>query len=242
MATDLIHPITGKLNVPDICARAEKIRDRLIDEQSLLRTDNPRLRSGFDARLTCFSKLQNVLGSFQLGCAFWSMNLLSPNWWKTSTTYPESEQPILRSEFQAFLKLGLVHLSFSAIESSLRVLMRAIDPSAHAGATVEFKKIYYDLLLHRLSSPRPDFIELLDMASKLRNTVHNNGVYFYRSGNDVDQPYRGQMYRFTHGKPVEFGNWPLLLEIISDLVSMLADIVHDPVVIGIGAEISDPAS
>src|ERR1700694_3018231 len=183
MSTDaqLIHPATGKVNITELCLRTEAIRDRLVDERIRLQVDYPHLRPSFDARLTCFSKLENILGSFQLGCAFWAENLMSPDWWKKRTSYPESDLPILRGEFHVFLKLGLVHLSFSAVESNLRIFMRAIDPSAHAGSAHEFKRIYDDLLLRRLSAPKPIYVELLDMASRLRNTVHNNGVYFHKS-------------------------------------------------------------
>jgi hypothetical protein len=243
MSTDaqLIHP-TGKVNIAELCLRTEAIKDRLIDERYRLQVDYPHLRPSFDARLTCFSKLENVLGSFQLGCVFWAENLMSPDWWKKRTSYPESDLPILRGEFHVFLKLGLVHLSFSAVESNLRIFMRAIDPSAHAGSSHEFKRVYDDLFLRRLSAPMPIYVELLDMASRLGNTVHNNGVYFHKSGKAVDQPYKGQIYRFTCGKPIEFGGWPLLLSILSDLTSMLVDIARDPNIIGVKKEICDPRS
>lgn len=237
--SQLIQPATGKVNVTELCIRAEALRDRLIDEQIHLQVDYPHWRLDCDARLTSFTKLQNVLGSFQLGCFFWASDLLSSDWWK-KFTYTERDQSTYRSEFQVFLKLGLVHLSFSAVESSLRIFMRSIDSSVHAGSTLDFKRVYDDLLLRRLSTPMPVYVELLDMASRLRNTVHNNGVYFHKSGKDVDQPYKGRLYRFTCGKPIEFGGWSLLLETLSDLTSMLVDIVRDPKIAGITVEILDP--
>ena len=240
--SDLIHPATGKLNVARLHAEAARLRNELLDSQSKMGVDYPHLRLGFDARLTCFARLINVLGSFYLGSSFWLNSLLSAKWWQSSTNCPVSDRQLLRNEFQQFLKLGLVHFSFSSVESSLRVFLRAIDPAAQSGAAAEFKRVYDDLLLRRLSAAKPTAVELLDMAARIRNTVHNNGVYFHKSGLDVTQHYKGRSYDFRHGKPVEFAGWPLLLEITSDLGSVVADIARDPSIVGIGGEILDPSS
>jgi len=238
----LIHPITGQVNVAQLAAEITAIRDRVIDEKLRLQVALPALSPTIDVRITCFSKFQNLLGSLQLGCGFWGLNLLSTEWWNRHTSYPEPDRPILRSEFQMFLKLGLVQFSFSAVESSLRVFMRAVDAGAHAGATVEFKRVYDDLLLRRLVTPMPGHVELLDMVARIRNTIHNNGVYFHKSGRDADQRYRGQTYKFVHGKPVDVGGWPLLLLIVDDLVGLIRDVVRDPSVAGIAGDIIDPGS
>lgn len=238
----LIHPTTGQINVARLTAEITAIRDRLIDEKAKLQSEHPNWKIATDIRLTCFSKFENVLSSFQLGCVFWGMNLLSDEWWNKVTDYPKVDRALLRREFQLFLKLGLVHLSFSAVESSLRIMMRALDSTAHAGASVEFKTIYSDFFEQRLSKQMSYHIELLDMAAKLRNTVHNNGVYFQKSGKDVIQNYKGRPYEFKHGNRIEFSNWPLLLEITSDLVSMLVEVVRDPKIKNVPGTIDDPAS
>jgi len=238
----LIHPTTGQINVARLTAEITAIRDRLIDEKAKLQSEHPNWKIATDIRLTCFSKFENVLSSFQLGCVFWDMNLLSDEWWDKVTDYPKVDRALLRREFQLFLKLGLVHLSFSAVESSLRIMMRALDSTAHAGASVEFRRINSDFFEQRLSKPMPYHIELLDMAAKLRNTVHNNGVYFHKSGKDAIQNYKGRTYVFKYGQPIDFGNWPLLLEITSDLVSMLVEVVRDPKIKNIPGTIVDPGS
>lgn len=241
-APALIHPITGQVNVAQLAAEITAIRDRAFDEKLRLQADFPALNPANDVRITCFSKFQNVLGSLQLGCGFWGLNLLSTDWWNRNTSYPEPDRPILRNEFQMFLKLALVQFLFSAVESSLRVFMRAIDAGAHAGASVEFKRVYDDLLLKRLVTPTPGHVELLDTVARIRNTIHNNGVYFHKSGRDAHQAYRGQTYKFIHGKPVEVGGWPLLLSIADDLLSLMRDVVRDPSIAGIAGNIVDPGS
>jgi hypothetical protein len=159
--TSIIHPNTSKINIGRLAFEITAIRDRLIHERVRLQTDHPCLKPGIDARLTCFSKYENVLNSFQLGCVFWDTCLLSPDWWDKTTNYLEGDRQHLRGQFQIFLKLGLVHSSFSAIESGLRMFMRAVDATAHAGGNVEFKRIYDDLLAKRLSRSMPEFVDLL---------------------------------------------------------------------------------
>lgn len=240
--SQLIRPTTGALDVAQLLHEAERLRNHLIAEQVRLQTDFPHLRVSYDARLTCLPRLQNVLDSFYLGCSFWATYLLSDSWWQSWTNCVEADRPILRRGFQQFLRLGLIHLSFSSVESSLRVFMRARDPVAHANATAEFKRIYDDLLMRRLSLPKPGSVELLDMAARMRSTVHNNGIYFHKSGLDVDQTYKGRIYAFRIGKPVKFVGWPLILEIISDLGSLVVDIARDPAIARIKTEILDPSS
>lgn len=237
--TPLIHPISGQINIARLAEEITNIRNRLVDASEKLLEENPHYNREIDIRITCFAKYQNVLNSFQLGCGFWGINLLNPAWLTEYTTYTEKDYPVLRLEFQGFLKLGLVHFSFSAIESSFRAYIRHLDPTAHNGATSEFKRIYTDLLENRLSCKKPQWVELLDMFSKLRNIIHNNGVFINKLHQDSDQIYKGITYKFYSGKPVDSITWPLIIEIISDAADMLVDIANDPTIKSSSGDIVD---
>jgi hypothetical protein len=66
---------------------------------------------------------------------------------------------------------------------------------------------------------------LLDLLRLIRNTIHNNGVYFHRSGNNESVDYKGNIYNFNIGKPVDFVTWDFLFEVTDEVVDLIVDIV-----------------
>lgn len=76
--TPLMAP-DGRVNVKELCAQAGQLTDRVIAARAQVRQESPHYNTRLDARVTCFSRFENVLGSFQLSCAFWMNHLLSPS-------------------------------------------------------------------------------------------------------------------------------------------------------------------
>jgi hypothetical protein len=75
---------------------------------------------------------------------------------------------------------------------------------------------------------RQDYIELLDLLRHIRNTIHNNGVYFQKSGQDRSRQYKGKPYKFEIGKPVNFpgGVLSFLLDLMPDILKMIEDVIY----------------
>jgi hypothetical protein len=72
---------------------------------------------------------------------------------------------------------------------------------------------------------------MLNLFTHVRNTIHNNGVYFAK---DEDDPkphsltYKGMTYRFEDGKAVDYRRHSFELifyEITPDIVNMFEDII-----------------
>jgi len=168
--------------------------------------------------------------------------LLNSIWWQTISKepVPTSDRVVYAKEFQNFAKLGLVQFSFSSIESTFRILLRAIDPGACRGGTDSFKSIYECLLRSNLSSAPVDAVELLDLLRHVRNTIHNNGVYFHRDGKNAQVTYKEMTYHFRHGQRVDFVHWDLLLTLTDDVRQLLVQVVSDEAVAGITGQITDP--
>ena len=106
----------------------------------------------------------------------------------------------------------------------------------------EFQSIYRALLGTKLRFPRPDWEPLLELWRLLRNTIHNNGVYFHRRGVCAEVVYKGVTYDFAHGNPVEFASWPFLVGAAGDLLDLLAAIIRTSEVTAVAAPILDPQS
>ena len=83
-------------------------------------------------------------------------------------------------------------------------------------------------------------MDLLDLLRLVRNTIHNNGVYFAPDGQDAVVTYKGITYHFYHGKAVDFASWDLLLEIADAVRQLLLDVIADQAVSGVPGQIADP--
>ncbi|MEC7227284.1 MAG: hypothetical protein VXW00_10475 [Candidatus Latescibacterota bacterium] len=131
---------------------------------------------------------------------------------------------------------------FLAVESSLRLFLRAIDPAACNGGMAEFKSIYECLFRSKLSAVPSNGIALLDLLRLVRNTIHNNGVYFHPNGNDASITWDGETFEFKQGSPVDFVTWDFMIRVSEALRQLLREVVEDATLKAIAAEIDDPFS
>lgn len=230
---------TGPDEVMQWVKRIELILDKAHSDKARIIADHPLWNSGSDARVTALSKLINVLNSVHLALTFVSKHLLHPIWWATVAReeIPQRDMKRYVEEFLSFVKIGFIQFLVLSVESTCRILMREIEPGFGEGG---FQKIYRELLKNRLSITPSDGVELLDLLQLVRNTVHNNGVYFAFNQKDVQLTYKGMTYDFCHGSPVDFANWDLLFDLVDDLRVLIAQLVTDSAVVGLGNDIQDP--
>lgn len=195
-----------------------------------------------DTRLTTFSKIINVSNSVQLSLAFAGQHLLDSSWWRTNTTSGIPNRKDLQALVTGYIdiaKIGYMQLVFSAIESGFRIFLKALDSSACNAGTGEFKSIYDCLLKSKLKTPIKNSIELMDLLRLVRNTIHNNGVYFHKSGQNQSITYKGKTYNFVQGNAVDFVTWDFLINIVADSVEMIENVVSSPEIAAV-TSIADP--
>jgi len=222
--------------------KVERLRDHAAAQKSALCLRYPSWDVIHDARLTTFAKVINVANSAQLALTFVGQHLLDPIWWRGTAkkAIPPNDANIYINEFENFAKIAFVQFLFSSVESGFRILLRAVDPSACSQGTAEFKSVYECLLRSKLMTNPPGAIDLLDLLRFIRNTVHNNGVFFNRAGTDEQVVYRGNTYSFFYGKAVDFVTWDFLISVADDLVDLVVAVVSDASLAGIAGRIQDP--
>ena len=135
-----------------------------------------------------------------------------------------------------YIQYSFAVLFFSAIESSFRIFVRAIDPVACENGTAEFQSIYKWLLK---KTQQQKYNDLLELWRLIRNCQHNNGTYF-----SVKDPhkvifYEGENYEFKHGEVVTFVDMDLLLSLTKDVKKMLDDVIQSEPLVSI-SRITDP--
>lgn len=174
-----------------------------------------------DIRLTVFTKIESAVGSTALGFESMTEFLSLPRHYGDGSMHAAIDQSV-STELAAFYKLGYVQFVFSAVESSLRSLLRALNSTAANNGTAQFKAIYDCLLRTELALQRAqDWGDMLDLFRLIRNTLHNNGVHFHKSGADTEVTYRGIAYQFKHGQKIDFVYWDLCLSLLDDSIELL---------------------
>src|SRR5205823_876007 len=104
-----------------------------------------------------------------------------------------------------------------------------------------YHSIYNSLFKKLKLQQRQDYKKLLDLLLQIRNTIHNNSVYFHESCDDKLLEFKGEHYKFEIGKPVEHhgGAFKFLLYLMPDILKMIEDVVYSPDIIS-RHEIIDP--
>lgn len=237
-------PQIGPDEVHKLVEQLQSVRDRAADGKDAVVALYSGLNPERDARITAFSKFINVLNSLQLALTFISKHLLHNDWWNwiSGENISNVDKQIYTTEFANFAKVGYVQGIFLAVESSLRLFLRALDPAACNGGMAEFKSIYECLFNSKLAVNPAGGIALLDLMRLVRNTIHNNGVYFSPRGVDAQLTWNGRTYEFKQGKPVDFLTWETLFQLSDALHSLLRQIVEDVNLQRVTTEITDPFS
>lgn len=189
-----------------------------------------------DARISSFVKLANVFNSLLLTFVF-ARNSIAEGSWKEAISGEEFTLWI--QNFDDFVKIGFIHNISLVIESSFRIFLRALDPNAAVGGMAEFKSIYECLLKSKLAEVPPEGTKLLDFLRLIKNTSHNNGVYFHQSGDNKTVNWKGEVYEFKQGTPVDFVTWDFVLKLSDALRSLLRKVVEDQNLQSIKNEITE---
>lgn len=234
----------GPGEIYHLIEQLQPIRNRAVDDKMQVAALYQFASPDHDARITAFAKLINVLNSVQLAFTFASKHLLHKPWWDTiaRAPIPDNDKHLYANEFANFIKVGFVHAVFSSIESSLRLFLRALDSAACNGGMAEFKSIYDCLFNSKLASAPRDGGQLLDLLRLVRNTIHNNGVYFSPRGGNSTLTWQGDTFEFKQGVAVDFVTWEFLFRVSDSLRALLREIVEDDNLRGITVEIDDPFS
>ena len=179
----------------------------------------------YDIRLTVFTKIEHAVCCTALGFESMTEFLSLPRRLRDGSQR-DPISPGVTTELAGFYKLGFMQLVFSATESSLRLLLRALNPTVATNGTAEFKSIYECLIRTELRLQGADeWIDMLDLFRLMRNMIHNNGVYFHKTGTDFSVTYKGTAYRFKHGQKIDFVYWDLCLAILDDVLDLLTAIL-----------------
>ena len=186
-----------------------------------------------DARLTIFNKLNRLLASISLGYFLMETVVQKKEWWKQNQ--PDlNDQSVTNAfdDFEMLFRIGLIHNLMYCVESSFRIYVKTIDEDVYKKMQGQFKSIY-GWLFKKLNLQATN-VELLDLFRNIRNTMHNNGLFFPTSGNDQTIIHKGITYKFEVGKPNNFVTTELIVDLTPDLINLVENVVQASPLVNIG--------
>lgn len=227
----------------DLQNRLEALQRVVLQDKQRLMSANPVRDLSKDARLVAINNLFMYLGRTRMMIHFLG-ELLDDDWCDANMPGSLQKDRIIEAvSFEKMIKYSFGMDFFTSIETSLRIFLRTLDPTACKNGTGPFKSIFEHLLgpkqLNLPAQDRNDAIELLNFVRVIRNLIHSGSVYFADDGKDTTLNYRGKTYTLRHGYPADFVYWELLLTLADDIRQLMVKIVYHPKLASI-PQITDP--
>jgi hypothetical protein len=224
------------ITIAELVEVLEKLRNAAVSARNELSSTYPNLPLG-DPRRVVARHIKAALSAAYLATIHMDENLLNPSWWSHVGLTPDLHNDVILDElddYQRFITLGVVINPFSLFESGLRRIGRAVDPAACSNGTAEFKGIY-EWLLARLGRDGWTYgpgeaVEFLDLYRHRRNTLHNNGKFYSRSGTNTIVKWRQGKYEFVHGDEPAFTDWDFNALLISELIQLNKSLMVSPTI------------
>lgn len=126
---------------------------------------------------------------------------------------------------ESIIKHSFFVFFLSRIEWTFRKLVTYLSPGECLNGNADFKQIY-DHILRKLNLKK--YVALYDVCRTVRNSVHNNGYYISKKGTDIMIRWKGNDYRFRHQNPISFMTHDKWLELSTDLINSLEEILQQP--------------
>lgn len=216
-----------------IIKELEDIQERLNLNCELVRSKIEGIQP-VDRRITVYTQLFGILDRAKMGFEFSHCSLDSKEIKTRMFSGLTNEEFVQRiNAFIHFTAIEMNHSYFSIIEAFLRQIYRTINTDPPISFSDLTKKISDNLDLQKWS-------QFLEFYSLVRNTQHNNGLFFPNKKKDEEVSYRGKSFSFIYGKGIHFLNSDLRLALANDGNSFVYDVCTSPKVIAY-TNIPDPS-
>jgi len=121
---------------------------------------------------------------------------------------------------------------FNEFETRLRSIVRNLEnvkhPKKKDGSFLQGNEPFYFIckgLFDDYLGLKEEDYEVINVFSTIRNTIHNTGIYFAINQKDKSLDYKGKVYTFEYGKPVNFLNSDFKKDILMELLELFSKVV-----------------
>jgi hypothetical protein len=177
-----------------------------------------------DVRVNVFKHCYIIIDSTYIFILVRDRHLFDEKWWEdlmtrklVSSGMTEQQRSVFIHGFDTYVDSSFLVMLLFSIESAFRSFYPLIFRD---NPPISFKKLYEKFLP---AFGLDKYIELLNLASLTRNTLHNGSLHNWEN-DSVD--WGGKTYYFEKGKTVELGDaWSTLTTITEDIHEMLEKLV-----------------
>jgi len=179
-----------------------------------------------DARLSFYYKIRTLYNMFRISYTFYEKYLLTQKFWEEN--YPDhilsnKNMKKLYDEYDMFIRSNFITEMYSAFESSLRVIIKNIEPDYYEKNKTRFSKMTRKILT---DFKLPQEIPLLKHFSILRNSMHSNGIFDPPNAKNEIIEYKGKKFVYEVGKLIKYAGWTDLLSISKLIHYLFFDIIN----------------
>lgn len=178
-----------------------------------------------DVRVNIFKHCRIVIDSTYIFFLVRQDSLFEPDWWVRmigrrliSEEMTEEQRSTFAFAFDSYTKSAYITMLLFGIESEFRSLYLAVFGKK---APFKFSEVYEELL-HEFDLD--NYKDLLKLASNIRNTLHNGGMYIWP---DDTVPWRNVPYQFKQGQSLVLDYWETFIIITGDIFVMLDRLIKD---------------
>ena len=178
-----------------------------------------------DIRVSVFGLTGNVLHSLLLFFAATIQTIAEPKWWKQTygkEQLSDQDMGAIRN-IERLSKHSFFVFFFSRIETVTRKTINLVHPGFDTTGVKPFKQIY-DKYLRDIN--QDNFIPLFDICRLIRNSIHSNGVYISKNGNNQTINWNGKDYVFKHRSAIDFMSADEIFYLYEELIEAINSIVN----------------
>ncbi len=187
-----------------------------------------------DGRVQAINRLKAVVQNTLALLIFDNDIFPSPEFWIANFNVPNVPDRGFLVQMDVMVRFAAIQGLFSAMESDLRCLCRALDPADRGRGG--FTRLYGKLLEQAPAAGA--YRPLLEILAHVRNAIHNNGVFLPQppvTGDVFERSHAGREFRFEDGHPMEGLGWDFVVWMAEELLSFLGALHGDATIINLEA-------
>lgn len=187
---------------------------------------------GKDARLGLVAKPVNLIFTACVNIRLTQRVIAFPQWWAANVEGSLNNEEAIKGpmfDLQTFYRFGFFQFLASNIEHGLRAIQPRVVDGSEGQADEAYWKVYTTLFRAALAPEVAlGHINLFAFLSTLRNTIHNNGVYYPPNHQDASFEIGGRTYIFRDGQTVDAFGWDHMIAYLPHIRAALADLLRSP--------------
>lgn len=182
-----------------------------------------------DLRIRYLNQLDHMLVFFDLNLFYFSKQVIKRDFLKnTMAVHDNSSYNHIVRNYEIFNKNSVIINLFGFTENLFRSILKELDPKL---TTQPFWKIKHKIYELFQVAEQSNFRLAIELLNKVRNGVHNNGIYMPPNNNDkrLRIVYRNDTFPFSKGLPLMGFDYATVCNLCEDIFEGVCKMYEQPI-------------